>query len=254
MQNKFLSTVFLLAASVASLLMFTWPLFVSSQTQTETQFAQLAFMILMPAVLILIISEFSSGNINSRHLAMLGVLSALNALIRMFGAGVAGVETSFFLIIISAYVFGPGFGFLMGACSLLVSGLLTGGIGPWLPFQMMAAALVGIGAGLLPSFTRRWLAVVCLITYGIVASFAYGGLMTLWNWPFLAGLGSDISYLPGAGIVDNLLRFWNYEILTGGLAWDAGRAITTSILIGVTGTALLTTLSRAASRTGLKKL
>ena len=76
--------------------------------------------------------------------------------------------------------------------------------------------------------------------------------MTMWNWPFLAGVGSDVSYLAGAGLLENLMRFWKYEILTGGLIWDAGRAITTIVLISVTAPALLTTLRRAANRAGMK--
>jgi energy-coupling factor transport system substrate-specific component len=78
--------------------------------------------------------------------------------------------------------------------------------------------------------------------------------MTLWNWPFLAGVGSDISYLAGAGPIENLRRFFIYETLTGGFAWDLGRAITTSILIVVTAPALLATLRRAAGKAGLEKL
>ena len=255
MQNKFtVRAVFLALAVCAAFLIFTWPLFVSAQVQSETQVAQLVFLLLMPTVLILMINEFSIGRLDSRQLAMLGVLTALNALIRMLGAGTAGVETSFFLIIISAYVFGPGFGFLMGALSLLVSGLITGGIGPWLPFQMVAAALIGVGAGLLPQSKKLWLQMTLLLGFAVIASFSYGALMTMWNWPFLAGVGSDVSYLAGAGIFENLLRFWQYEILTGGLIWDAGRAVTTCILIAVTAPALLATLRRAAYRAGIKKI
>jgi energy-coupling factor transport system substrate-specific component len=244
--------LFFAVAAAASLLMFTWPLFISSIAQSEAQLAQLAFFFLMPTILILAVNEYSSGSIDSRQLALLGVLSALNALIRMLGAGAAGIETAFFLIIISAYVFGSGFGFLMGAISLLVSGLITGGIGPWLPFQMMAAALIGAGAGLLPKLRRSWLEVLQLIFYGAISSFVFGSLMTIWNWPFLAGIGSDVSYLAGAGLIENLTRFLQYEILTGGLLWDTGRAITTMILIAVTAPALLTTLRRAANRAGIR--
>ena len=244
--------LFLTLSILASLLIFTWPLYISASAPSEAQFAQVVFLVLMPTILILTVNEYSSGKVDSRQLAMLGVLTALNALIRMLGAGVAGVETSFFLIIISAYVFGPGFGFLMGALSLLVSGLITGGIGPWLPFQMMAAALIGVGAGLLPKTKRVWLQVILLICFGAIASFIYGALMTMWNWPFLAGVGSDVSYLAGAGPIENMTRFLQYEILTGGLLWDAGRAITTITLIIVTGPALLTTLRRAANRAGIK--
>ena len=244
---------FVTLITVAALLLFSWPLFISAQTQSEIQFAQLAFIILMPGILILTITEFTSGRIDSRQLAMLGVLTAVNAFIRMLGAGTAGVETAFFLIIISAYVFGSSFGFLMGACSLLVSALITGGVGPWLPFQMVAAGIIGVGAGLLPKFKILWLELIALVLWAVIGSYIYGALMTMWNWPFLAGVGSDISYVAGAGAIENLGRFINYEILTGGLLWDTGRAITTGILIIVTAPALLTTLRRAANRAGINK-
>jgi hypothetical protein len=141
----------------------------------------------------------------------------------------------------------------MGACSIFVSALLFGGVGPWLPFQMMAAGIIGVGAGLLPKPKRMWLQIGVMIFYGIIGAYFYGALMTLWNWPFLAGVGSDVSYSAGAGVTENLGRFLNYEILTGGLIWDTGRAITTSILITVTAPALLTTLRRAANRAGINK-
>jgi energy-coupling factor transport system substrate-specific component len=142
-------------------------------------------------------------------------------------------------------VFGSDFGFLLGATSLLVSGILTGGVGPWLPFQMMAAGLVGLGAGLLPKVRRPRL---ILIAYAVIGAFVYGALMTLWNWPFLAGTDTAISYLPGEGLAANIQRFFAYELFTGGLLWDAGRAITTSVLIWLTAPALITTLNRAATR------
>jgi len=180
-------------------------------------------------------------------------LIALNAVIRLLGAGTAGIETAFFLIIIAGYVFGSGFGFILGTGSLFVSALITGGVGPWLPFQMMAAGLIGIGAGLLPKFDRKALKLAVLIVYAIPASFFYGALMTLWNWPFIAGEGSSLSYVAGAGVVENVIRFIQYQIFTGGLVWDLGRAITTSLLIAITGPLLLGSLQRAASKAGFVK-
>jgi energy-coupling factor transport system substrate-specific component len=234
--------------------MFTWPLLISTAAANEAAVAQSAFILLMPMILILILVEFATGGIDSRQLAILGVLTALNAVVRMLGAGTAGVETAFFIIIISAYVFGSSFGFLLGTTSLLVSALLSGGVGPWLPFQMMAAGLIGLGAGLIPKANRRAVQLGWLVGYALIASFVYGGLMTMWNWPFLAGVGSSVSYAAGAGIGGNILRFINYELLTGGLIWDLGRAITTSVLILVTAPALLATLNRAANRAGFEKL
>jgi multisubunit Na+/H+ antiporter MnhG subunit len=45
-----------------------------------------------------------------------------------------------------------------------------------------------------------------------------------------------------------------YEIVTGGLLWDLGRAITTSVLLLLTAPALLATLNRVATRAGIEKL
>ncbi len=251
MSGKWMSRLSVALAATASILLFAWPLLISAQQVSESSFAQAVFALLMPVILVLVLVEYSSGQLDSRRLAVLGVLTALNATIRVLGAGTAGIETVFFLLIIAAYVFGSGFGFLLGTSSLLVSALLTGGVGPWLPFQMMAAGLVGLLAGALPKVSRpRWV----LIPFAVVASFVYGGLMTLWNWPYLAGTGTTISYLPGADLGTNLWRFLQYELFTGGLIWDAGRAITTSLLIWLLAPALITTLSRARLRAGFQKL
>jgi energy-coupling factor transport system substrate-specific component len=239
--------------ALISIGIFAWPLLIQTAVADEARIAQTVFIVLMPVLLVLILTEFASGDIDSKQLAVLGVLVALNAVVRVLGAGTAGLETAFFIIIVGAFVFGSGFGFLLGSGSLLVSALIMGGVGPWLPFQMMAAGLVGIGAGLLPKPAAKWLQLVTLVTYAIVAAYVYGALMTLWNWPYLAGTGTDISYLAGAGIGENLARFFTYELVTGGLLWDTGRAITTSVLILLTAPALLATLRRAAGRAGVKR-
>ena len=252
--QKIISKIAISIAGLASLLMFAWPLFIATSNQNENLLAQSVFIALMPILIVLTLVEFTTGEIGSRQLAVLGVLTAVNAVIRLLGAGTAGIETAFFLIIIGGYVFRSAFGFILGSTSILVSALLGAGVGPWLPFQMMAAGLVGLAAGAIPKFNNKLPQVLVLITYAIIASFVYGSLMTLWNWPFLAGSESTLSYIGGAPFVENISRFINYEIVTGGLLWDAGRAITTSILIALTAPALLATLNRAANRAGFKKL
>ncbi len=249
-KQLFVSRISIAIAASASLLMFAWPLLIATSNQNENLVAQAAFIALMPIIIVLTLVEFSTGEIGSRQLAVLGVLIAVNAVVRLLGAGTAGIETAFFLIIIGAYVFRSGFGFILGSTSILVSALLGAGIGPWLPFQMMAAGLVGIGAGALPRFRALWAQLLTLCTYAVLASFCYGALMTLWNWPFLAGSDSSVSYSAGAGFGVNLLRFLNYEIVTGGLLWDAGRSLTTCTLILLTAPTLLATLKRAANRAG----
>jgi energy-coupling factor transport system substrate-specific component len=243
-------------AALASILVFSWPLIIADTSQAGL--AQGIFIGLMPLLLLVILIEFNSGSIGSRQLAVLGLLIALNSVIRMLGAGVSGIETVFFLLIIGGYVFGAGFGFVLGAGSLIVSALLGAGVGPWLPFQMMAAGLVGLGAGLVGRLTQKLKGncngeVLVLCLYAVPACFIYGALMTLWNWPFLAGEGSSLSYVSGAPLTQNLPVFLKYEIFTGGLVWDLGRALTTVILIALTGKTLLTTLRRAANKANFQR-
>ena len=240
-------------AGLVSLLMFVWPLFIPALATNQAHLAQGIFIALMPVILMLVLVEFSSGSIGSKQLAVLGVLIALNAVVRVLGAGTAGIETAFFLIIIGAFVFGSGFGFVLGSASLLVSALLTGGIGPWLPFQMMAAGLVGLGASTLPKFKATWMQLLGLSVYAVISAYAYGALMTMWNWPFLAGSSGGLGYLAGAALAENLARFFQYELVSGGLLWDTGRAVTTTVLIWLTAPALLATLKRAAGRAGFEK-
>lgn len=252
-RQPLLSKLSITVAALVSVLMFAWPLLIATDSQNENLLAQAVFMALMPLIIAIVLVEFSTGEIGSRQLAILGVMTAINAVVRLLGAGTAGIETAFFLIIIGAYIFRSGFGFVLGSASILVSALLGAGVGPWLPFQMMAAGLVGIGAGALPRFKSNFAQLLTLCLYAVLASFVYGALMTLWNWPFLAGTESSVSYQAGAGLGSNLLRFLNYEIVTGGLLWDAGRAITTCVLILVAAPALLTSLRRAANRAGFEK-
>ena len=43
----------------------------------------------------------------------------------------------------------------MGSLALLVGALLTGGVGPWVPFQMIACGFVSLGAAALPRLRGR---------------------------------------------------------------------------------------------------
>lgn len=251
-RQPLISKLSIAVAAIASLLMFAWPLLIATDSQNENLLAQAVFLALMPLIIVITLVEFATGEIGSRQLAILGVMTAINAVVRLLGAGTAGIETAFFLIIIGAYIFRSGFGFILGSSSILVSALLGAGVGPWLPFQMMAAGLVGIGAGALPRFKPKAAQLLTLCLYAVFASFVYGALMTLWNWPFLAGGESSVSYLAGAGLGPNLLRFLNYELVTGGFLWDAGRAVTTCALILIAAPALLATLRRAANRGGFE--
>jgi energy-coupling factor transport system substrate-specific component len=183
---------------------------------------------------------------------VLGVLSAVNAVLRGLSPGTAGVELVFFLLILAGRVFGPGFGFVLGCTSLFASALLTGGVGPWLPYQMLVSAWVGMGAGLLPRRVSGRAEIAMLAAYGVVAAYAFGLLLNLSSWPFVLGLAvpghTGLSFVPGDPLSDNLHRFLAYTLITSTGSFDTGRAITNAVAVVVLGPAVLTTLRRAARR------
>jgi len=246
------STMVLGVASLAGLMMFVWPLLVRVPTGVRVD-PPFLFLALLPVVIVVVLAELSEGGMDSRALAVLGVLTAVNAVLRGISAGVGGVELVFFLLILAGRVFGPGFGFVLGCTSLFASALLTGGVGPWLPYQMLTAAWVGLGAGLLPRRpSGRW-EIALLVGYGVVAAYAFGLLMNMSSWPYTMGIalpGHDVglSFVPGDPLWENLHRFGIYTLLTSTGGWDTGRAITNSVAILLLGPAVLATLLRARRR------
>ncbi len=240
------STVALLIASVAGLAAFGWPLLVRPGAVLDSTSAPLVFALLLPLVIGVVVAEVTEGGLDAKALAMLGVLSAIGAALRPLGAGTAGLETVFFLLILGGRVFGPAFGFVLGTTTLFASALLTGGVGPWLPFQMLGAAWVGLGAGLLPAVRGR-AELALLAAYGAVASLLYGAALNLSFWPFALGDRTQLSFDAAAGPLENLHTFALFTLATS-LGFDVGRAVTTGVLILVTGTAVLAALRRAARR------
>lgn len=251
------SRLMLILLTLIGLGMFGWPFVVPAGTDVTTTAAPYLFMLLAPLLLVLVLAQMADGGLDAKALAILGVLSAVNAALRPLGAGLGGVETVFFLLILAGRVFGPGFGFALGATSIMASGLLTAGVGPWLPFQMLASAWLGLGAGLLPRrFGRRPIRgpaeLVMLIVYGIVAAYLYGALLNLWFWPYITGatMGdqADLAYIPGGAFLTNLKRFGVYSLITSTAVWDTGRAVTNSLLLGLTGLPVLAMLRRTLRR------
>ena len=241
------SSFVLALAAVMGLVAFVWPLFVSpgALLENSTQ-GPLVFALLLPIVIVLVVTELTSGSISPRALAMLGVVSALGTLTRPLGVGTAGIELIFFLLVIGGRVFGPGFGFLLGNTTLLVSALVTGGVGPWLPYQMLAVGFVGLGAALLPRLGGR-MEIVLLCTWCLVSAFVYGWLMDLAFWPFALGTGTDASFVAGAPLLENLRRFVVFNVATS-MGWNLMRAVVNVIAMALLGPAMLRILRRAARR------
>jgi energy-coupling factor transport system substrate-specific component len=192
--------------------------------------------------------EVRRGTMNGGTVAILGVLAAIAGLLRLLGLP-GGGNGIYFVVILAGAAFGPRFGLLLGLCAMAVSAIVTGGIGPWLPFQMLALAWMGGLAGVIGLATARFaprVEVAVLAAYGWVWGFVYGAIMNLWFWPFTRD-GGQLSWAPGLSVAETLNHYWSFYFATS-LAWDAASALTNAVLILLTGAALMRTLRRFAHR------
>lgn len=241
----------LVLVSAVGVVAFGWPLIAGggSGLSAHAEDAPWLFAALLPLLLAVVVATIADVGLDAKAIAMLGVLAAAGAALRPLGAGTAGIEPMFFLMVLSGRVLGPGFGFVLGAVSMFASALLTGGVGPWMPFQMLSMGWVCMGAGLLPGAHalrgRRelWL----LAVYGAVSSVLYGTVMNLQGWPYLGGLATGVSFVPGDPVGENLGRFIAYCLATS-LGWDLPRAVVTVLLSLALGPAVLKALRRATRR------
>jgi energy-coupling factor transport system substrate-specific component len=236
----------LAVASFIGVVAFVWPFVIAPGTFGSSYTPPLMFGLLLVLVLAVIFAEIADGGIDSKALAMLGVLSAINAALRPLGAGTAGVEIAFFIIVLAGRVFGAGFGFALGCTSLFASALLTGGVGPWMPYQMFGCAFVGLLAGLLPRL-RGKAEILMLAAYGAMSGYLFGFLLNLSFWPVSLDPGSSIAYLPGLSFTELWHRYLLFDATTS-LGWDTGRAITNAVCIFLAGPATLAAFRRAARR------
>lgn len=245
--------VLLALVTAVGLVAFFWPFLAQpgSSVLGHSQDAPWLFALLLPLLLALILAEIGDGGLDARGIAMLGVLAAIAAALRPIGAGTVGFEPIWVVIILGGRALGPGFGFVLGNVALFASALLTGGVGPWLPFQMIAAGWLGFGAGMLPSASRRaeiWL----LTAYAALASVAYGFLMNLWFWPWGAGSTSGLSFDPAAGALENLHTWMLFNLATS-LGYDLPRAVVVAVLVAVTAGPVLGALRRATRRAAFEQ-
>ena len=247
------SSILLALASLVGVAAFTWPLFVSNPSGSENLAhatdAPWIFVVVVPLLIAILLAEFADGGLDAKAVAVLGVLIACGAALRTPTTGATGFTGVLFLLIPGGRVFGRGFGFVQGALTMFVSAILTGGVGPWLPFQMLSAAWIGYFAGCLPSLggVRGRREIWMLAAYGVVAGLAYGLVMDMWFWPFATSSESQLHFVAGAPVVENLRRFWAFH-LTSALGFDIPRAVSNALLVLVAGAPVLAALRRAARR------
>lgn len=232
--------------SAVGVLAFVWPLLVGGgSVLAYNASAPIVLAGVLLAVVLISLVALGDGRVDAKTVTMLGLLAAIGAVLRPLSAGSAGVEFVFLFIILGGRVFGAGFGFALGSVTLFASALLTGGFGPWLPFQMIAASWMGMGAGLLPHRMRGAPEIVALALFAAVSGFLFGQLMNLSFWPFTLGPGTGLSFVPGATVFENLHRFALFSLTTS-LGWDIMRAVVLALGVTLLGRPVLSTLRRTA--------
>src|SRR5262249_61207490 len=96
------SPIALAIASFIGVVAFAWPFFASKGSSVgATTTAPILFGALLLLVLVVVFAQIADGGLDSKAIALLGVLSALGAVLRPLGAGTAGVETMFFVLVLA---------------------------------------------------------------------------------------------------------------------------------------------------------
>ena len=240
----------LVVANLIGVAAFAWPFLLPAAAGDAHEVdAPWILATLLAAIGALLFLELGRGGLGPKKVALIAVLGAAMVALRLPGF-IAGFSAMFIVVLVAGSAFGPSFGFLLGATGTFASGMFVGGLGPWLPFQMVAVGWVGMGAGLLPR-TRGWpLRVAALAAYGFAAAFFFGAIMNLWFWPFQAGT-SELGWAPQLGAASNLQRYLSFYVATSA-GWDAAGAIGNAVLALVLGRPLLGALDRAARRMHLE--
>ena len=93
----------------SSLAMFCWPLLLHPpEGFAHSSDAPFVFIAVLPALIAVVLAELGERGIDGKTMAMLGVCAAIGAALRPLGAGTAGVETVFFLLVLAGRVVRPG--------------------------------------------------------------------------------------------------------------------------------------------------
>lgn len=120
---------------------------------------------------------FEGRKPHAREILTIAVLAAIAVAGRAAFFMVPSFKPVVAITIISGVSLGAESGFLVGAISMLASNMFFGQ-GPWTPWQMFAAGIIGLLAGIL--FQKGWLKArkISLCIYGFLATvFIYGGIM-----------------------------------------------------------------------------
>ncbi|MEW5959220.1 MAG: ECF transporter S component [Chloroflexota bacterium] len=261
LRNPVLSMVIYGLSTGIGLVAFLYPFWLPAVPRTaimgqaHSHDAPLLLTLLVGLCLAVLLLEVQGQAVSAKLAALLGILVAINSVLRFIETalpGPGGFSPVFFLIIVTGYVYGGRFGFLMGALTLLVSALMSGGVGPWLPYQMFTAGWVGLSAPLcrptvwLLGGEGRQREVLILAAFGGLWGLLYGAIMNIWFWPYAAGPVEQY-WEPGLALVDTLQRYAVFYLATS-LLWDTLRSTGNVLYMVAVGLPTLRALRRFRQR------
>ena len=165
----------------------------------------------------------------AREVVTVSVLCALAIAGRAVFYALPQVKPALAVVIVTGVALGAESGVLVGALTALVSNFFFGQ-GLWTPWQMLAFALVGLLAGLLPQKTRK----LPLCIFGFFAAFLYGAVMN----PASVVIAYET---PSVG---HFLAAY-----VSGLPFDLIHAVSTAVFLWIFGVPLRRKLSRMRQKT-----
>ena len=234
--------------SLLGLVLFFWP-FIGRGLPPDTP----AWTVALAGAAGLLLVEVGTRQLDSRQVALLAALAAIDTGLRMVVAqGIGGFSPLFFLVLCAGYVFGTSYGFLVGAFSILVSSLAIGGAGPWVPYQVFAAGWVGVAAGLAGRWRRHaptpgWRDLVALALVGALMGLVYGALMDIQDWIGYYRGNPTLGWLPGMSAATSWLYFGRFYLVTS-LVYDGFRSAGNVLMVLLLGAPVLAALARVRSR------
>ena len=239
----------LAAVSIVGLGLFVWP-FLGLALPSSAP----ALAVALGAVVGLAALETGTRRLDSRGLALLAAVSALDTALRMaVVTGIGGFSPFFLPVLCAGFALGPSFGFLAGALGILVSALATGGVGPWLPYQLFAAGWVGMVAGWAGLALRGRggaASMLVLAAVGAVCGYAFGAVMDVWDWSTYFR-GGDLGWVQGLAPAAALARFARFYAVTS-FGYDSFRAVGNAILVIAVGAPIVAALARLRARMRLE--
>lgn len=232
--------------SLAGLVLFAWP-FAGSGLPADTP----AWALMVACVGGLFLVEAGTRQLDARAFALLAAIAAVDTALRLAViVGIGGFNPIYFLVLCAGYSFGASFGFMAGALSILVSAVLGGGIGAWVPYQVFAVGWVGAAAGLAGRWSRDtpgWRDVLLLAAVGGIMGYVFGGLLDITDWvPGYRG-NPVLGWAAGMAPATALLHFSRFYALTS-FAYDTFRAVGNVVMVLVLGAPVLAAFSRLRAR------